>query len=74
MYGFVADFDIWVIQVADQQFKSEETKSRSTTKQTIKELTKKNKWKLWRKRTTEEELQTLTCMAEKRIILKKKTL
>lgn len=47
MNGFVADFDIWVIQVADQQFKSEETKSRSTTKQTIKELTKKNKWKLW---------------------------
>lgn len=47
MNGFVADFDIWVIQVADQQFKSEETKPRSTTKQTIKELTKKNKWKLW---------------------------
>lgn len=43
MNGFVADFDIWVIQVADQQFKSEETKSRSTTKQTIKELTKKNR-------------------------------
>lgn len=47
MNGFVSDFDIWVIQVADQQFKSEVTKPRSTTKQTIKELTKKNKWKLW---------------------------
>ena len=48
MNGFVADFDIWVIQVADQQFKSEETKARPTTKQTIKELTKrKSKWKLW---------------------------
>jgi len=48
MNGFVADFDIWVIQVADQQFKSEETKARPTTKQTIKELTKKkSKWKFW---------------------------
>lgn len=47
MNGFVADFDIWVIQVADQQFKSEETKPRSIIKQTIRELTKKNKWKLW---------------------------
>lgn len=48
MNGFVADFDVWVIQVADQQFKSEETKARPTTKQTIKELTKKkSKWKLW---------------------------
>lgn len=48
MNGFVADFDIWIIQVADEQFKSEETKPRPTTKQTIKELTKKkSKWKLW---------------------------
>lgn len=47
MKGFVADFDIWVIGVADQQFKSEESKPRSTTKQTVKELTKKNKWKIW---------------------------
>lgn len=47
MNGFIADFDIWVIQVADRQFKSEETKPRSITKQTIKELTKKSKWKLW---------------------------
>lgn len=38
--GFVNDFDTWVIQVADQQFKSEESKPRSTKKQTIKELTK----------------------------------
>lgn len=41
MLGFVGDFDIWIIQVVDQQLKSEETKPRSTTKQTIKELTKK---------------------------------
>ena len=48
MNGFVADFDVWVIQVADQQFKSEETKPSPTSKQTIKELTKKkSKWKLW---------------------------
>src|SRR5690606_20313582 len=47
MLGFVGDFDIWVIQVVDQQLKSEETKPRSTTKQTIKELTKMSKWKLW---------------------------
>lgn len=47
MNSFVADFDIWIIQVADQQFKHEETKPRSTKKQTIKELTKKSKWKLW---------------------------
>lgn len=47
MNGFVADFDTWVIQVADQQFKSEETKPRPSNKQTIKELTKKSKWKFW---------------------------
>lgn len=47
MNGFVADFDTWVIQVADEQFKSEETKPRPSTKQTIKELTKKSKWKFW---------------------------
>ena len=48
MKGYVADFDIWVIQVADHQFQSEKTKSRPTTKQTIKELTKnKSKWKFW---------------------------
>ena len=46
MYGFVADFDIWVIGVADLQFKSEENKPRSPTKQTIKELTKMNECKL----------------------------
>lgn len=45
--GSISDFDIWVIQVVDQQLKSEETKPLSTTKQTIKELTKKSKWKLW---------------------------
>lgn len=47
MLGYVADFDNWIIQVVDQQLKSEETKPRSTTKQTIKELTIKSKWKLW---------------------------
>ena len=47
MLGFVGDFDIWVIQVVDQKLKSEETKPRSKTNQTIKALTKKSKWKLW---------------------------
>ena len=47
MNGFVADFDEWVIQVAEKQFESEKTKPRPTTKQTIKELTKKSKWKFW---------------------------
>ena len=48
MNGFVGDFDMWVIQVADQQFKFEEINARPITKQTIKELTKKkSKWKLW---------------------------
>lgn len=45
--GFVADFYTWVIQVANQQFNSEKNKPRSMTKQTIKELTKKSKRKLW---------------------------
>lgn len=45
--GFVGDFDIWVIQVINQQLKSEETKPCSIIKQTIKELTKKSKWKFW---------------------------
>jgi hypothetical protein len=48
MLGGIADFDIWVIQIADKQFKSEEVKPRPTNNQTIKEWTKKkNKWKLW---------------------------
>lgn len=48
MKGYVADFDIWVIQVADQQFNSEEINAPPTIRQTIKELTKKkSKWKLW---------------------------
>ena len=47
MIGFASEFQIWFIEVADQQFKSEETKSRSTIKQSIKDLTKKSKWKLW---------------------------
>lgn len=46
--GMVADFAMWVIQVADRQFKSEESKPRPTEIKTIKELTKKkNKWKFW---------------------------
>lgn len=48
MFGFVADFDIHIIQAIDEQTKSEETKPRPTTKQTIKELIKnKNRWRLW---------------------------
>jgi hypothetical protein len=46
-FGFVADFVIWFIEVADKQFESESITVRSTTKQTIKELTNKSKWKLW---------------------------
>lgn len=45
--GFVGDFESWIIQVINLQLKSEEIKPRSTTKQTIKELTKKSKWKFW---------------------------
>jgi hypothetical protein len=48
MFGFVADFDIHIIQAIEKQIKSEETKPRSTNKQTIKELiNNKSKWKLW---------------------------
>lgn len=48
MFGFVADFDIHIIQAIEKQVKSEETEPCSTTKQTIKELIKeKSKWKLW---------------------------
>ncbi|MBE9460891.1 hypothetical protein ACFP1I_19865 [Dyadobacter subterraneus] len=46
-FGFVGDFEIWVIQIADRQLNSEETKPGSNVKQTVKELTKKNKWKIW---------------------------
>lgn len=42
IYSFMADFEIWIIEVADQQFKSEETKHLPKLKQTIKELTKKS--------------------------------
>lgn len=47
MFGKMADLDIWIINEANQQFKSELTKPRPIAKQTIKELTKRNKWKLW---------------------------
>lgn len=44
--GMVADFDEWVIQVANKQFKSEESNPKPKEIITIKELTKKkNKWK-----------------------------
>ena len=49
MYGFVADFDIWIIQVAGQQFESEKTKPLLDNNRTIKELTKKKKWQFWKK-------------------------
>ena len=47
IYGSVADFNIWMIQIIDKQLKSEETKPRSTKKQTIKEMSKKSKWEFW---------------------------
>ena len=49
MDGFVADFDIWIIQVADQQFESEKMKPLPNNNRTIKELTKKKKWQFWKK-------------------------
>ncbi len=49
MNGFVADFDIWIIQIANQQFESEKTKPLQTNNRTIKELTKNKKWQFWKK-------------------------
>lgn len=47
--GMVADFDIWVIEVADRQFKFEVNNPRPTELKTIKELTKRSKWKFWKR-------------------------
>ncbi len=44
---YMADLDISVIEAANKQFEIEETTPRPKKKQTIKELTKKNKWKFW---------------------------
>jgi hypothetical protein len=44
---YMADFDVSVIEAANKQFTLEETAPRSNKRQTIKELTKKNKWKFW---------------------------
>lgn len=44
---YMADFDVSVIEAANKQFTLEETVPRSHKRQTIKELTKKNKWKFW---------------------------
>lgn len=44
---YMADFDISVIEAANKQFEIEETTPRFPKKQTIKELTRKNKWKFW---------------------------
>jgi hypothetical protein len=46
-FSFIGDFETSFIKAVGWQLKSEETKPRSATKQTIKELTKKSKWKLW---------------------------
>ena len=46
-FGFIGDFDTHIIQVAEEQIKSEATKPRPKTKWTIKEFTKENKWKFW---------------------------
>jgi hypothetical protein len=46
--SFVADFEIWFIDVVNKQLKWEEIKPRPIARLTIKELTKaKNKWKFW---------------------------
>ena len=48
MFTFISDFDIYIIQLINEQIKSEGAKPRSTAKQSIKELTKnKSKWKFW---------------------------
>ncbi|MGN7885721.1 hypothetical protein ACN9ML_04405 [Dyadobacter endophyticus] len=47
MYGAVSDFDVWIIQIINQQLESEKTKHRSMITQTIKELSKKSRWKFW---------------------------
>lgn len=44
---YIADFDTSIIKAVNKQFEKEVTTSRSVKKQTIKELTKKNKWKFW---------------------------
>lgn len=44
---YMADFGISVIGAANKQFNIESTTSRSKKRQTIRELAKKNKWKLW---------------------------
>jgi hypothetical protein len=47
IFGFIADFNIYIIQTIYKKIKSEEITPRSTIKHTIKEFTKKSKWKLW---------------------------
>lgn len=50
MLGHMADFEIWVIELANRQFKSEETKHKPNEIQTIRSLThkkEKSKWKFW---------------------------
>ena len=47
LLGFMGDFDLWVIGVANQQFESERTKPGSKTKQTIRQLAGQRRWKLW---------------------------
>ncbi|SEI51755.1 hypothetical protein SAMN05216327_102170 [Dyadobacter sp. SG02] len=47
VYGSVSDFEVWILQTINRQLKSEEKKPRSLVKQTIKELSKRKKWKFW---------------------------
>jgi hypothetical protein len=46
-FSFMGDFDVWVIDVANQQFDWEKTRPQSTISQTIKAVTKKKPWKFW---------------------------
>jgi hypothetical protein len=46
-YGLFADFNLWVIEVANQQFEFEKTNSTPIKKQEVKSLIKKNKWRFW---------------------------
>ena len=46
-YGFSADFNLWIIDQANNQFEYNLTNSKTNRVITIKQLIKKRKWKLW---------------------------
>jgi len=44
MIGFMADFDIWIIQIADNQFEFETSEPQPSLKQTLQEFIKESKY------------------------------